>query len=53
MMNMPYENWLAELAEILNLEPESLDEDFPQLRPLLYDGGLSPNEAADCLRSGM
>ncbi len=48
---MSYESWRAEVAQILGYdEPLHLEEDYPQLRPLLYDARLSPVEAANALR---
>lgn len=50
---MDYETWLAQVAEELNCEPEQLEDEYSQLRPLLYDAGASPREAADAVRSGV
>jgi len=51
---MSYSDWLTELANIVGYdEPEDLHNDYPQLKPLLYDAKLTPNEAADCLRASM
>ena len=49
---MGWEKWIADVAERLSCEPEDLEETYSQLRPLLYDAGASPAEAADYLRSG-
>lgn len=50
---MPYSEWLHELADWLNEEPEAVEDAYPQLRALLYEAGMTPREAADCIRTGM
>lgn len=53
---MTYNDWLSQVIEILGLDdvdPQSLDEEFSQLRPLLYEGGASPSEAADLVRGSL
>ncbi len=51
---MDYATWLRELAVIVGYDnPDDLDHDYPQLRPLLYDARMSPREAADALASSM
>ncbi len=52
-MDDEYEEWLADVADRLNCEPEELEEGYPHLRPLLFDAGASASEAADALRTGM
>jgi hypothetical protein len=48
-----YDEWLKEVADSLNIEPEDVEDWYPQLKPLLYDAGASPREAADAVRTGM
>lgn len=48
---MPYEEWLAEVAQILGCAPEEVRDIFYQIRELLYDANASPMEAADFLRA--
>jgi hypothetical protein len=52
-MDDEYEEWLAEIADLLNCEPEELEEGYSHLRSLLFDTGASASEAADAIRSGM
>lgn len=52
-MNGDYATWLQEVANSLNIEPEDVEEWYPQLKALLYDSGASSSEAADAVRTGM
>ncbi len=45
-----WRTWLAEVAELLNIEPEEVLASFYQTRELLFETGASPREAADFLR---
>lgn len=53
MSSWNYEAWLQEVANSLNCEPEEVEDWYPQLKPLLFDSGASPGEAADAVRQGM
>jgi hypothetical protein len=53
MNDSSYSEWLNEVAEIVGEDPAAIDEAFSQLRPMLYDAGASPREAADAIASGV
>ncbi len=49
-MSDSFDEWLSEVADALNIEPEDVFEYFPQAKELLYDTGASAREAADFIR---
>lgn len=46
-----WDQWLAEVAQLLDLEPEDVLALF-RVRELLYNAGAAPKEAADFIRQG-
>lgn len=48
--DMTFDAWLREVAQIIGCEPRDVLEMFYQARSLLYEGGVSPREAADFIR---
>lgn len=48
---MTFEDWLAEVADLVHMDPEEL-RDYSSQIPLLYNARMSPNEAADFIRMG-
>lgn len=56
-----YWAWLEELIDQLpaeaqmyfNHDPAEVDAAFSQLRPMMFDGGASPREAADAISQGI
>lgn len=52
MPSMSWEEWIREVAEILDMTPQEVLYECAHCKPKehLYEGGASPREAADWLR---